>query len=659
MTNTERSERKRVRLAEPRQFTDWIRSDAVRAWYLVVTIAFVALVALGITTSSLGISYLRFDPESESGLLVGEPLAIRSDEWMRNTPLRLGIIHTGDDEYVTPLTEGASLLTGLQAGPAASVVFFDGTIARLGPVVPDRQLFALLWWLPFYGIAISVAYILRFFRVRPAIAAGTAALSVLAPAIAWWSLVAPMNVALVMSSAALMVWAYRTLTGPHTRWRIPLVAVSAFASGVLLARMPLAYPPWGIPLGLIALAPIAVALLWRRPHRAGFIVVGLVSLFALVLFADVVLENYAAYAGIADTAYPGVRRSAGGGVSLSYFLSAHFAGVYMADDLPLAGINQSEMATGLTLLSVVILGYAVASRTKLSEDVQPFVYTSAGALVALSAWALLPWPAWSASIPILNLLPPIRVAQVVGMGSLLLFGVVLDQVVGQSERGRLFSALAALLVALSMVVVGFSLRSTSMPDLTTTMIFLIAAVVALSVAASVDRRYYAAGMAGLVAVSLLATWLTNPVMAGLGDLRGGQFEAVRDLLSTATGDGYMAADDMFTNSMTEAAGLKSLSGEQATPSEQWLVLDPDREYMPAWNRGAIVLFEWNPDLTSPIIETPQADVLIVRASPCDERLGALGLSAITSVGVVEAPCLVAIGQFDWGQGSRWVYSIDG
>lgn len=317
------------------------------------------------------------------------------------------------------------------------------------------------------------------------------------------------------------------------------------------------------------------------------------------------------------------------------------------------------MATGLTLLPVVVLGYAIATRTRLSEDVRPFVYTSAGALVGLSAWALLPWPAWSASIPILNLLPPIRVAQVVGMGSLLLFGVVLDQVVGQSKRGWLFNALAALLVALSMVVVGYSLRSTSMPDMTTTMIFLIAAIVALSVAASVDRRYYAAGMAGLVAVSLLATWLTNPVMAGLGDLRGRQFEAVRSLLSTATGDGYMAADDMFTNSMTEAAGLKSLSGEQATPSEQWLVLDPDREYMPAWNRGAIVLFEWNPDLTSPIIETPQADVLIVRASPCDLRLDALGLSAITSVRVVEAPCLVEVGQFDWGQGTRWVYSTDG
>ncbi len=207
----------------------------------------------------------------------------------------------------------------------------------------------------------------------------------------------------------------------------------------------------------------------------------------------------------------------------------------MADDLALAGINQSEMATGLTLLTVTALGYAIASRVRLDKDVRPFVYASAGALAALSAWTLAPWPAWSASIPILNLLPPIRVAQVVGMGALLLFGVVLDQVVSQTNRSRLFDALAAALVTIAMIFIGNSLRSTYMPQLTKTMIVLIAIVVALSIAASVHKRYYVSGMVSLVAISLLATLLTNPVMAGLGDLRGGQFEAVRTLLSTATG----------------------------------------------------------------------------------------------------------------------------
>ena len=463
--------------------------------------------------------------------------------------------------------------------------------------------------------------------------------------------------ALAIGSAAFMIAAYRRFTGPTVRWRLPITAAYVFASAVLVARMPLAYPPWGIPLGLLVIAPIAVALVWRRPHRVGVIIVGLVALVAIVLFADVVVRNYDAYAGIADTAYPGVRRSAGGGVTVSYFLSAHFAASYMGDDLALEGINQSEMATGLVLLPIMALGYAIASRTRLHKDARAFVYTSAGALVALSAWSLMPWPAWSSKIPILSLLPPVRVAQVVGLGALLLFGVVLDQVVGQGSRGRLFDAAAATLIGLALVLVGFSLQVTFMPLLTTTTIVAIAIAVALSFVTSAHQRFYSAGIAGLIAVSLLATWLTNPVMAGLGDLRGERFEAVRMMMSAATGDGYMASDDSFTNSMTEAAGLRSLSGEQAAPSERWLVLDPNRQYEPAWNRGAIVLFEWNPDLASPTIEAPQADVLIVRASPCDARLEKLGMSAITSVRPIDAPCLLPAGQFTWGQGSRWVYSI--
>lgn len=646
-----------MRLLAPRHYANLIAADVTRVWYLLITSLFIVLVALGITTSSLGISFLRFDPASDSGVMLGEPLAIRSDEWMRNTPLRLGIMHTGDDGYVTPLTEGPGLLTGLQAGPAASLVFLDATIARLGPLIPDRQLFALLWWLPYYGIAIGVAYILRFFRVRPVIAIATAALSGLSPAIAWWSLVAPLNVALAIGSAAFMIAAYQQAMGSKTRWRLARTAISTLASGVLLARMPLAYPPWGIPLGVLVLAPIALALVWKRPRRVGLIVVGTVSLIAILLVADVLFQNQDAYAGFADTAYPGVRRSVGGGVTIAYFLSAHFAGAYLADGLELAGINQSEMATGLTALSIAVLAYAIAYRTRLRNDVRPFVVTAAGALFALSAWVLLPWPAWSARIPILSLLPPMRVAQIAGMGAMLLFAVVLDQIVEPRNRRKSIGFIVTAIVALVMIFVGFTLQASLMPQLTTTTIFMTAAALSLSLAASTHERFYPVGVSALVAMSLVAAGLTSPVMVGLGDLRGREFEAVRSMLSAAMGDGYMAADDMFMNSMTEAAGLKSLSGEQAAPSPEWLVLDPERRYMSAWNRGAIVLFQWEPELSFPAIETPQSDVLIVRSSPCDHRLAALGLTALTSTRPIEAPCLRPVGQFTWGGASRWAYSI--
>ncbi|KAA3635747.1 MAG: hypothetical protein DWP92_10555, partial [Armatimonadetes bacterium] len=442
------------------RFSEWIGEDATRGWYVLIGTTFAVLVLLGITTSSIGISALRFDPSSNPGVLWGDPLPIRSDEWARVTPVRLGIMETGDDAFVTPLTTGPGLLTGLQDGLAAPFVYFDTTIARLGTFLPNAQLFAFLWWLPFWITAVSVAYILRFLGLQPSVAIGTTALALLSPTMSWWSVVAPFNIALATGCAALMTVAYNQLRRPPSRWRVPSAVLALVGAGVLLARMPLGYPPWSIPLGLVVVVPMAISLMWAKERAVGIIVVGVTLAIGVALAAGVFLANSEAYASLADTLYPGQRRTGGGGVSMAYYLSASFVGPYNANGLEVTGLNQSELATGFNLFAVAVLVYAAGIRARLPRELRPFVITSAIAVGALSAWVLLPWPPSSDQLPILSLLPPIRIAQVLGLGSILLFGVVLGAIIGQQNRPRHFDAVAATGTAIVLVLVGLSLRST-------------------------------------------------------------------------------------------------------------------------------------------------------------------------------------------------------
>ena len=57
----------------------------------------------GMTTSSLGIASLRSDPNHLNGLKIGRDSRVRSDEWLAQTPLDVGLLATGHLDSTSPL----------------------------------------------------------------------------------------------------------------------------------------------------------------------------------------------------------------------------------------------------------------------------------------------------------------------------------------------------------------------------------------------------------------------------------------------------------------------------------------------------------------------------------------------------------------------------
>ena len=76
-----------------------------------------ALSLSGSSYSSIGIDQLRETPGEHSGIMLGTPLSVRSDEWATSTPALLRVMATGSTDDLNPLTADDEFLHALPAGP--------------------------------------------------------------------------------------------------------------------------------------------------------------------------------------------------------------------------------------------------------------------------------------------------------------------------------------------------------------------------------------------------------------------------------------------------------------------------------------------------------------------------------------------------------------
>lgn len=147
-----------------------IRSERVgtlrvrgRWWIVLVLGAYVVLLLLGITNSSLA---MLDDPsDGTQGLLSGHPRPIRSDEWIKATPMLIGQLASGDSAFMPTL--GTPILNGgtSTAGPVSGLLSAEYVVAgRLARWDLDAGL-AAAWWFPAVLFALGLPSLLRRFGV--------------------------------------------------------------------------------------------------------------------------------------------------------------------------------------------------------------------------------------------------------------------------------------------------------------------------------------------------------------------------------------------------------------------------------------------------------------------------------------------------------------
>ena len=640
---------------QPSRLLGAARRLRLTSWWISGPIAlYVLLVLGGVTQSSIGVDGLRVDASHPAGVMLDHAVSIRSDEYLTSTPLSIGATASGSTATLNPLTAQQGFFTQLPSGPVSSLVLFDGTALELGPLVPDQMLIAARWWLPFLLLGLATPVFFRSLTGSRWIGYFAAVLIIFSPAAAWWSFAPLGMVAFTIAGATALLKCAEHL-GEHRRWR---AAGWGFMSAVLLARTPLHYQPWAIVIAPTILIAAGAALLAdAKRRRTNLIALGATAVTSVVLLAGVLLENLDSIRSSTGTLYPGGRVASGGPNPLQEIFGATSLG--NLESMAVTGTNPSEISSSFAVAAVwavLLLCYGVRFRDRSHK-------AATGAVVALTgfwfAWALVDFGTWGAKIPIINMVPSQRASDVLGFVSILLVCLVLP---GLADRTRIgFALLSAAVVGMLAADAGSLLRSQNLHDLSVQSIWIASLLVALVVFTITFRpRIWATYVvAGLLAFSLV--WHINPVIFGLGDLRGTPVAdaMLRDGRHARADHTVWASDNVFVDTLMAATAVPSLSGRQlAGPvRDEWAKLDPGMAHEAIWNRGgSYIWFHWSEtaDLT---FTNPSPDVIDIDGSPCVVAERFPELTTIVSSRELDQSCLREVRSFTWGEGQKWVYEI--
>lgn len=618
-------------------------------------VAYLAVAAAGVTTSSLGISVLRADPNHPVGLVLGVPRGIRSDEWLTETPIDLGVMAHGTP-VVSPLSHAPDLVFQVSGGGfAESLLFLEGNLLRLGPWLPDAVLFAAFRAFPFLLLLLTLPPLLRRFGASRPLSWLGVVLTVLAPAAVWWSFWPVRPLAFGAAGSYLLVAARDRFA--RDSWL--LGTLWSVGAGVCIARLGTFYVPWSLTIGIpIAAATTAYLLAERRTVRSGVRALATAAAVSLVLLGGTFLENRSALRAELGTVYPGLRRSTGTALSAYQLFGAPGLSVMQSGIDPVVS-NKSEISSAFLVAGLWALALWVHRR----GDVRPPARWAVRVLAAFTAlwasWILVDWGPVGQRIPGLNLVTPPRAAQTVGFIAALVACIVVGQA---SARGRRRMWPLAGVVTAMATAYGVHDLDRVLPGLSTTSMWLSALITGALVAAVTRWPDHWAPVAFVASALLLCGGLVNPIQFGLGDLRSSaSAEQVRRIGDQLRAEHALAASDSkMTSALLVANGVRSLTGYQVTGPNRaaWHQLDPSDRYEDRWNRGAsylLMTFDRRPGLP-PIISNPMNDAISVSADPCGLR-AAFDVRVVISVNKLTQSCLRQVSTFRWSGVVNRVYTV--
>ncbi|UUZ60013.1 hypothetical protein LP418_03075 [Nocardioides sp. B-3] len=283
---------------------------------IVIPLALYVIVVLsGASLSSLGVASMREEPTAPLGTQWGEARDIRSDEYFTQSSQELAVPATGHSTH-SLLARGPDITFRVSSGQLAeSVLFTENNLLRLGPWLPDEQLFAAVRGFSLLLLALTLPPLLRRFGATTPTARLAVGLTIPAPVSLWWSLTPVRLISHASAGCLFLLLAHEQWVRAADRGRTALrrtgASALAAAGGIMLARFATNYVPWYITIGLPLVIATGLYLVREAPRRPAFIVLGAGAASGAAVLGATLWQNWSAIEATLNTLYPGQRRETG------------------------------------------------------------------------------------------------------------------------------------------------------------------------------------------------------------------------------------------------------------------------------------------------------------------------------------------------------------
>ena len=603
-----------------------------------ISASFVVAIALGISFSNMNAL------GASSHNLIGQSRSIRSDEWLRSSPMALSLkVAKHNNNQFSALS-----VSGQPGGFSAfNIINIDDWLARKLPV---DQYFSYVNLSGMFLLLIFLPLLLSRFGLRQGISIIGTFIILLSPGDVWWSFGIANILGRFCAGALFLLCSVDESKGLLKR------IFFSIGAGWILSTLFFLYQPWVI-CCFIVFGPLGVKILVEA--RKQWLLIFSAFCVTSVLIAWQLLSNWHTYAILRQTVYPGIRSSIGGLPNAFDWMFSGPLDIALLTHVVTNGTNQSEISLGFAIL--LIPGLALVFRRRIQKGNISGLLVLTG-IAILIFWTAFPIPKLPGNI--LSLVPPQRAMTfwTVAAPFVLLFAMadvdsdLFSSKYEISKRGKVGDIARSVLpkstrLCLSALAFTFTFGSSTLfrteivPSFNPINV-IISLIVGLSIwliLGGFKNSNYGLGLFFLIA--LLTSAAVNPIVLGTSQYFDNDLSRI---FKTQNNEHVWVSDSMFTDAYSIANGIESLSGQQyfGPNLDKWSILDPLLKSKKYWNRGAAyVVFDFNANSKSPIISSPQDDIISVSINPCAPDLRSLGVDRIiSSRNLTGLSCLTLIAQ---------------
>jgi hypothetical protein len=598
---------------------------------VIALMLFGILVIAKLHGSSLGVwdEYIkeRVDPKGKS-VFLGKPRAVRSDEWLVQTPMYLSQVESkGFFPVKNPniRSEGQNMLVSYFA-PVFDITLigkpFNWGFFFLGK---DRGL-SWYWW------SKLIALLLLSYEMCILLTNKNISLSVLgafwisfSPFIQWWFSTQQVDLIIYAQAIIVAVWYYLTIVD---RWkRLFWAAILTISTiGFILSF----YPPFQVPLGYLILLFIAViAYSYRSQIKLGkydlviFIIAFLIISTSLYSFIS---QSKDAVKLVMGTVYPGQRFVNGGGYDMN------FLQLYLINwRLPFKAVNFSnscELSSFLNFLPAVFIVFLKTYR--LGDKLGKYLgFTLICYILFQLSWLFLRYPDWFAFYSAYSRVTENRLQEIMGLPAIYL-SIWTFSLLSSHKPIKISKAIVVSLFI--SVLYFYSMKHTPMFDymksgntfLTILFFFILNCFFLLG-----NKRIFGILM---VLFIIVAGMTINPLSRGTGAIYNKVIaQKVLEIEHKNPGQKWAGVNSIVLGNYLVALGLKSMNSVHYYPDlNMWRLLDPEGRYAHVYNRYAHVQIQLADKTTH--FELNQPDLFTVFIKP--EYLIRRGVRYVVSNGKI-------------------------
>jgi len=539
---------------------------------------------------------LLLEPGIPRGLLFSSPKQIRVDEWCIWTPATLSQARQKPPFPIENSNLGAGRAPLLMNVPVAYyTTFFRPQLWGFFLFDFERG-FSFYWCTKVFGLLLAVGWCLRQMGVHSRALIIFGVVWIFFSGYTQWWFSSPAMLPEMVASWAMYLGCAVQFFRDSNPWR----TATAFAGFVFFGVnfVLCLYPPYQIPLLLLAVAIlIGVWLENRRGAKPSSGTRGLVLIGATVAAVALVLIPFwidvrSTLALVAQTAYPGARRSTGGDLSL-FKLFSGLTGFFETEQVePGAYDNICEASNFYPMWLAAALTMLVA-RWRLRTSISPLLAALAIYLICLSLYCVVPMPGWLLRGTLLSFATEQRALLGIGLANIFFCCLFLDR-----YRARVFTNAGAVTAGLAFwLAIAVLLQAMRLHDRAfffDTLAFALPLVINGVILAlffwETMQRWLPPVLGALLIFSNAGI---NPIMRGLSPLLDSSaFKAIDKVRAADPEAKWIVYHSRYFAQLVKATGAPVLNGTKILPDLQLLRrIDPKGNGDFIYNRYANIAYE--------------------------------------------------------------------